>query len=336
MEQEGAVQDFPHKIDILIVGAGVAGLSAAADLQQSGRTVLLVDKGRGPGGRLASRRIGGATFDHGAQFLTARDPRFVTSVDRWRTIGVVEEWFRSSDEGPGSHPRWRGKPTMNEIARHLARDVPVLLAKRVVSLRRDPDGWGAHLETGETFRAGAALLTPPVPQSLAILEAGGSALPPKEKARLESVEYERCLAVLGVLDGPARIPPPGGLAPAEGPIAWIADNQKKGVSAAPAVTIHATAAFSLEHWDRDRKDCGRELLHAAEVCLGSAVTEYQVHGWRYSKPVRVEESPCLILSESPPLVLAGDAFAGPRVEGAALSGWAAADALKQMNRFATR
>jgi predicted NAD/FAD-dependent oxidoreductase len=66
------------------------------------------------------------------------------------------------------------------------------------------------------------------------------------------------------------------------------------------------------------------------------VTEYQVHGWRYSKPVRVEESPCLILSESPPLVLAGDAFAGPRVEGAALSGWAAADALKQMNRFANR
>jgi predicted NAD/FAD-dependent oxidoreductase len=180
------------------------------------------------------------------------------------------------------------------------------------------------------------LLTPPVPQSLAILVAGGSALPPEKTARLDAIEYERCLAVMAVLDGPARIPPPGGLAPTEGPIAWIADNQRKGVSAAPAVTIHATAAFSLAHWDRDRKDCGRELLQAANVWLGSAVTEFQVHGWRYSKPVRVEESPCLMLMESPPLVLAGDAFAGPRVEGAALSGWAAADVLKQGNRFANR
>jgi predicted NAD/FAD-dependent oxidoreductase len=330
------MHDVRQKIDILIVGAGMAGLAAASELKQTGCKVLVIDKGRGAGGRLASRRIGGATFDHGAQFMTARDPRFAAAIDRWQKNGVVEEWFGSSDERFGSPPRWRGKPTMKAVARHLARNVEVLLEKRIVLLRRDPAGWVAQLETGETFRAGAVLLTPPVPQSLAILGAGGSTLPPEKEARLDAIEYERCIAVLAVLDGPARIPPPGGLAPTEGPISWIADNQRKGVSAAPAVTIHATAAFSLEHWDRDRKDCGRELLQAAEVWLGSAVTEFQVHGWRYSKPVRVEESPCLILSESPPLVLAGDAFAGPRVEGAALSGWAAADALKQMNRFANR
>ncbi|MBK5094569.1 MAG: FAD-dependent oxidoreductase [Deltaproteobacteria bacterium] len=327
------MHDVRQKIDILIVGAGMAGSAAASELKRTGHNVLVVDKGRGAGGRLASRRIGGATFDHGAQFMTARDPRFAAAMDQWQKNGVVEEWFRSSDERPESHSRWRGKPTMTAVARHLARNVEVLLEKRIVLLRRDTAGWVAQLESGETFRASAVLLTPPVPQSLAILKAGGSTLPPEKKARLDAIEYERCLAVLAVLDGPARIPPPGGLAPTEGPIAWIADNQRKGVSAAPAVTIHATAAFSLEHWDRDRKDCGRELLQAAEVWLGSAVTGFQVHGWRYSKPVRVEESPCLILSESPPLVLAGDAFAGPRVEGAALSGWAAADALKQRNRF---
>jgi predicted NAD/FAD-dependent oxidoreductase len=298
--------------------------------------VLVIDKGRGVGGRLASRRIGGATFDHGAQFMTAKDPRFAAAIDQWRKIGVVEEWFGSSDERFGNHPRWRGKPTMTAVARNLACNVEVLLEKRIVVLRRDSTGWAAQLESGETFRAGAVLLTPPVPQSLAILKAGESALPPEKEARLDAIEYERCLAVMAVLDGPVRIPPPGGLAPKEGPIAWIADNQRKGVSAAPAVTIHATAAFSLEHWDRDRKEIGRQLLQAAEVLLGTAVTEFQVHGWRYSKPVRVEESPCLILRESPPLVLAGDAFAGPRVEGAALSGWAAADALKQRNRCANR
>jgi renalase len=59
--------DKPQTTDVLIVGAGIAGLAAATDLHAAGRTVLVVDKGRGVGGRLASRRIGAATFDHGAQ-----------------------------------------------------------------------------------------------------------------------------------------------------------------------------------------------------------------------------------------------------------------------------
>ena len=142
-----------------------------------------------------------------------------------------------------------------------------------------------------------------------------------------------CLAVMAVLDGPSRIPPPGGLASAEGPIAWIADNQLKGISAEPAVIIHATHAFSLDHWDRDREESGRALLDGAAELLGAGIKTFQVHGWRYSKPMRVDEEPCVLATESPPLVLAGDAFAGPRVEGAALSGWAAAGAVLAQPRW---
>jgi predicted NAD/FAD-dependent oxidoreductase len=176
------------------------------------------------------------------------------------------------------------------------------------------------------------VLTPPVPQSLAMLDAGGIVLTPELRTRLAAIEYERCLAVMAVLDGPSRIPPPGGLAPAEGPIAWIADNQLKGISVEPAVTIHATHTFSLEHWDRDRQESGRALLDAAEQLLGAGIKTFQVHGWRYSKPMRVDEEPCVLMSQSPPLVLAGDAFAGPRVEGAALSGIAAAEAILAKRR----
>jgi len=320
----------PFETDFLIVGAGMAGLTAATELRHTGHDVLVIDKGRGVGGRLASRRIGGATFDHGAQFLTARNPRFAAAVDDWIAAEIVEEWWRGSPSQPDSHPHWRGSPSMTAVAKHLARDVEVLLGKRALSLHLDREGWVARLGGGETLSARAALLTAPVPQSLDLMTSGGIELPTEKRTHLEGIEYARCIAVMAVLDGPSRIPTPGGFSPTEGPIDWIADNQMKGVSATPAVTIHASAEFSLANWNRDRQASGQELLDAAGLWLGSRVTEFQVHGWRYSKPVDGQPDPCLILSESPPLVIAGDAFGGARVEGAALSGWAAADALEKI------
>ena len=52
---------------LVVVGAGLAGLTAAQALTDA-FDVIVLDKGRGFGGRMATRRIGDATFDHGAQF----------------------------------------------------------------------------------------------------------------------------------------------------------------------------------------------------------------------------------------------------------------------------
>jgi predicted NAD/FAD-dependent oxidoreductase len=97
----------------------------------------------------------------------------------------------------------------------------------------------------------------------------------------------------------------------------------------PAITIHAGGAFSREHWEDDRMQVGEQLLTAAERWIGSKVASYQVHGWRYSKPVRLDPSSSLVVFRSPLLIVAGDAFSGPRVEGATLSGWSAARALME-------
>gem|GEM_PF-1135464 len=254
------------------------------------------------------------------------------SVLCWLIFTGTLAGYRNSLNGSEGHPRWRGKPAMTAVPKYIARNLNALLEKQLVSLHRDPEGWIAWLADGDTVFSSSVVLTAPVPQSLILLDAGEVDLPSATRTRLENLEYERCLAVMAVLNGPARIPPPGGLALTEGPIAWIADNQMKGVSATPAVTLHATPAFSLERWDCHRHASGLELLRAAQPWLGSDVIEFQVHGWRYSKPKRVDESPCLILYQSPALILAGDAFGGQRVEGAALSGWAAANFLKR-NHF---
>jgi predicted NAD/FAD-dependent oxidoreductase len=118
------------------------------------------------------------------------------------------------------------------------------------------------------------------------------------------------------------------LALTDGPIAWIGDNQQKGISVEPALTIQASAEYSLANWDRPREETARELLAAAAPWLGGRVRQHQVHGWRYSRPKHIDECGALVLSASPPLILAGDAFAGARIEGAALSGWAAAEKLQ--------
>jgi predicted NAD/FAD-dependent oxidoreductase len=312
---------------VLVIGAGMAGLIAAAELQRAGCRVLVLDKGRGVGGRLASRRIAAATFDHGAQFITTRDPRFAAVLEQARQQGSVEEWFRGFSDGTDGHTRWRGQPAMSAVAKHLALGLDLHLERHVLALRRVDDRWRAETTTGLAFNAGAVVLTPPVPQSLAMLDAGGILLLPELRKRLDSIEYERCLAVMAMLEGPSRVPPPGGLCPTDGPIAWIADNQLKGISAEPAVTIHATHAFSLEHWEADRQESGCALLDTAAEWLGAGIKTFQIHGWRHSKPMRVDENPCVLVSQSPPLVLAGDAFAGPRVEGAAISGWAAAETI---------
>ena len=313
--------------DILIIGAGLAGLSAAQKLVEHGRQVLVVDKGRGLGGRLAGRRIGTATFDHGAQFMTARDPRFAALVERWVDAGVAEEWYRSYPGQPQAHPRWRGVPTMTALAKDLARGIEVWSSTRVVEMRQSERAWHIALDNGDSLTAGTVILTAPVPQSIDLIDGGAIALSSDHRRRLEQIEYDACIAVMAVLDGPSMIPAPGAVAPQNGILDWISDNQQKGVSGVPAVTLHASAAFSAEHVDAPREVVGKRIIEAAQPWIQATVIDYQVHGWRYSKPSRVDEETCLVVCQDPPLVLAGDAFAGPRVEGAVVSGWAAAEAL---------
>ena len=313
--------------DVLVIGAGMAGLIAAAELQQAGRSVRVLDKGRGVGGRLASRRIESATFDHGAPGFKASDPWFISQVLQARLNGAVAPWTLDAAEVHPDLRSWRGTPSMSAMPKQLSRGLDLQLETTVTHLHPHRDRWLATTASGHTFASTSVVLTAPVPQAMALLEAGGIGLAPELRHRLDAIEYERCLTVMAILDGPSRIPSPGGVLFSRGPIASITDNQAKGISAEPSVTLHATPAFSLEHWDHDRLESGRLLLAAAADWIGAGVRTFQVHGWRYSQPKIRDLEPCLLVNHAPPLALAGDAFGGVGVEGAALSGRAAALAI---------
>jgi predicted NAD/FAD-dependent oxidoreductase len=319
-------------VDTLIIGSGLAGLSAANDLSDAGAKVIIVDKGRGVGGRLAVRRIGEAVFDHGAQFFTARSNRFIDCVAQWVQSGVAEQWYQSYPGQPNGHPRYRGMPNMASIAKHLAKNQIIMQSNRAESLSHDGHYWTVKLESEESIVARSIVITSPVPQTLDLLEQADIHLSSSITERLQKIQYESCIAVMAVLDGTTNLADPGAIALDQGPIAWISDNHKKGVSPIPAITIHASGEFSKAHFNDDRKEVGKELIKLARPLFGNAnILDFQVHGWLYSKPTITDNDASLLVSDGldmPPMVFAGDAFAGPRFEGAVLSGWCAAKKIR--------
>jgi hypothetical protein len=109
---------------------------------------------------------------------------------------------------------------------------------------------------------------------------------------------------------------------------WVADNQRKGISPVPALTVHAGPSTSRDLWDAPDAEVVSALLGAVPGLAAAPVADgVQVQRWRYARPVSPSDDLARKLLGLPPVVLAGDAFAGSRVPGAAASGWAAAELL---------
>ena len=170
----------------------------------------------------------------------------------------------------------------------------------------------------------AVVMTCPIAQSFGLAYTTGIELPEE----LRVVDYHRTLGLLAVLDGPSAVPAPGGMQNPDDVFSFIGDNFAKGISAQHALTFHAGPAWSAAHWDDSLEDGLAELTRHAQPYLGNAkIVESNYKKWRFATPITQFPERCW-LHESGTFVLAGDAFAEPRVEGAVLSGLAAAAALR--------
>jgi renalase len=311
---------------VVVIGAGLSGLVAARSLDDDHEVVVL-DKGRSVGGRLATRRIGEARLDHGAQFFTVRGPALQSQVDDWLERGVARVWchgFAGRDDG---YPRYCGSDGMNSLAKDLARGLDCRTHQMVFMVRRTEDGWDIVIDDGSTIAADAVVLTCPVPQSWALLAQAELAIPEELFRRA----YHRTIGLLTVLDRPSAVPWPGGVqfdaGDASNAFGFVADNHTKGISPVPAVTFHATQPWSTEHWDDDIAVLRALLLERAEPWIGDAtVIDAQVKKWRFAGPIEPWADECWVEAEHQ-VVLAGDLFAGPKFEGAFDSGLAAAAAV---------
>ncbi len=305
---------------IIVVGAGLSGLTAARELHSQGHNVTVFDKGRGVGGRLATRRAGNATFDHGAQFFTVRSDDFQSQVNEWTRNNIVTEWCKGFESEDG-HPRYVGVNGMTSLAKDLAQGLDVRTSTLVFSLTKNDNNWTVTTDDGEKHEADRVILTAPLPQSFSLMFSAGLEMP----ADLRSIDYDRTLGLLVTLASTTHnIPAPGGRQNPDEVFSFIADNALRGPSSATALTFHANAQWSKDHFDLPTEEIGAALLNAAQPWIGgSLVVHREVKKWRFATPQRVWPEACWI-HESGTAGLAGDAFNGPKVEGAFLSGLAVA------------
>ncbi|NEQ95942.1 MAG: NAD(P)-binding protein [Cyanothece sp. SIO2G6] len=347
-------------LSCLIIGGGISGLVAATALQQHGITVTVVDKGFGIGGRLASRSVKtgeGARgyFDYGCQFFTAQTAQFQTWLQESESLDLVQPWSNGFVDTQGqtrdfeglagqndqSTYYYRGTTSTRSVAQHLAQNLDIRSQTRIERLVWQGEQWTAisiapspaRRANPPALHADVVILTAPVPQALALLDGSSLVIQPSQRQQLAQVEYDRCMALLVLLERESLIPAPGGLYVEDAAIQWMASNSIKGISSDYAVTIHATPRFSLEHWEEDREAIAHHLSIIAAPWLGSPVLAHHVHRWKYSQPTHLYPDPFAVLefaqpSPTGPLILAGDGFTSAitasSVERATLSGQAAA------------
>lgn len=313
-------------MEVVVVGAGVAGLTAAHGLTDAGHRVTVLDKGRRVGGRLATREFAnGGRADAGAQFFTVRSDVFARAVTTWQATGLVHEWCRGFSSRDG-RPRYAVRGGMSQLAAAMAGGLEVRCSTHVEHIHIEGNrvvvDWPkAHGHEAGQLVADAVIVTVPVPQAVALLD--GDVFVP-------SIAYLPTLSLMVALDRGVEVSPSGGLQVTEDPVwSFIGDNQAKGASAVPVVTLHSTSSFATSRLEDPVSSITDELVHAAQPFLhGASILETQLQRWLYAEPV-ASYPERTFATKGGQIILAGDAFGGPKIEGAFLSGVEAAD---QINR----
>lgn len=327
--------------DVLIVGAGISGLKAAADLQERGASVLVLEKSRGAGGRAATRRWDDFPVDHGAQFFTVRTPEFSQQVESWLVDGVCHEWARGFHQYQNggiinppamSHPRYACRDGMSSLGRSLASRHGAMVERqvKVMSAQLKGNDWNVVAEDGRVWKARALLVTAPPAQSAALLENSLD-------DQVQTILRQKTLPCLAVA---VRLPRQDlawcGIQCEDSTIAWIGNDTSKRPELhhhATIVVVHANADFSTVHYDDSVDLVVPKILRVASQIAGSDLStgDYFFHRWRYALPGNESCIDGPLRWDLPaPLVLAGDTWQGGKIEGAWLSGRKAAEILTNM------
>ena len=306
---------------IAIVGAGMAGLSCGQRLSRLGHEVRLFDKGRGPGGRMATRRMedSGSTlhFDHGAQYFTARDPRFVEQVAHWEAAGVAARWAAAGDDA------WVGTPAMNAPLKAMAGELGVQFGTRIEQLVRDGEGWQIDGEGAPDARFDAVLVAVPAEQAGPLLQPHAPAM----ATLADQTASDPCWTLMAGFEAPLALVQD--TLRQRGPIGWAArNNAKPGRANEECWVIQASPEWSRAHLEEDAETVAAALLAELAEANGGPLPRQlgaTAHRWRFARSGTAGEE--ALWDAEQRIGVCGDWLIGPRVEAAYMSGLLLAEAV---------
>ena len=299
---------------VAIIGAGMAGLACADALTHAGHCVAVFDKGRGPGGRMSTKRLqtslGEVAIDHGAQYFTARDPAFERVVATWRDQGIAVPWPLAGADA------WIGVPGMNAIIKQMASAHAVTWSHHVTAMARQNNQWWLRGKTGEIGPFDAAVLAIPAEQAAAMLSLHDFSM-----ARVALMARSQpCWASMFVFDRPLDALPM--MIRNRGAIGWAArNNAKPGRGGPEAWVVQASGTWSLAQLEASPEHVSAMLGAALSDALGCPVpppVAVVSHRWRYALSAGTGDG--ALWNRTIGLGVCGDWLLGPRIECAWLSG----------------
>lgn len=330
-------------IDVAVIGAGMAGLVCAQQLKQAGYSVLVVEKSRGLGGRVATRRLHDTLADHGACYLKPKGEFFRQFIDLLCDRQVLTIW--NHEELPNAAPQYIAPAGMSAIGKFLAQGLDILLNQRVIAVHPTPENtWRLTLESSnEEITAKAIVVAIPAPQALMLLEPLGEELLGTDFLNnLRAVEFTPCIsAIAGYPADSTPLPDWKAQSFADDPVlGWVGlDSSKRPQPQQPVFVLQSSANFAQLHLESsDLQPVGQKMLQQAAQTLTlpwlNTSQWMQVHRWRYAFPSH-PLTETFLSTTSLPLICCGDWCGGNLIEGAMLSGLAAAFAINNHLRQLT-
>lgn len=315
-----------------IIGAGIAGLACARGLSKAGANVRVFDKARGPGGRMSTRRVqtslGEVSFDHGAQYFTARDPAFLKHVQHLTDQGAVDVWrgclVKLDNAGVSaplaSEPLFVGTPGMNAVVKAAAQGLEVAWNTRVGQINQDGNKmWQLFTEDGLDLGVFDQIVCAvPAEQVHPLLHEAA----PDFAQLSQSVTSLPCWAGLFAFDAPIAMPFDAIKLTGHEMIDVIAMNVSKPGRDGPAsYVVHARGDWSAQNLELDGDAIWPQLLAGLLSFADNRPTLIHAiaHRWRYAR-VEIAHGSGFAFDENLRVGLCGDWLAGPRVEAAWLSG----------------
>ena len=241
------------------------------------------------GGRIATTRVGSHSFDHGAQYVTARGAAFGSYLDEMTGTGYAAHWVPRTNEGGENGvqmlPWIVGKPGMASLIRPLAEGVRVHTGRRAHTITRGENKHGTswHIWFDDQTSAGpfnAVAIAVPAPQARLLLGKLDDLAAPLSRVRMMP-----CWAMMAYFEKPV-FPNQDVFSDMSEVIRWIGRNTSKPGRAqrGETIVVHASPGFSREAEDVDPDVIAGELWDEVSRALslkGVQPDHQSAHLWRY-------------------------------------------------------